>query len=617
MSASPGRTHESWSRVSLGTALGVGWLWALAFAAAELAWFIRANESWPIGVGHGLLWVILAAQFGVFASGAALAGSLVGRGRPIGSVVSVFAAPAALLFVLAVSLYRDHTLVHTRATMNVVTAAALPVWGLALFLATRAALSSRAAIVVGALRGVGLLALAGGLVALVANRAAPDGGPAEYVTPDQVGGIPDTGLRVLIVGIDGGSWTVLDPLLEAGRMPALAGLAARGVTARLESIVPTYSPNLWTSVASGKALEKHGVSSHVFTKMPLGLPPVAHMPRHFGHLTKMLKLDVRLADRAGLLPLGLYASGNVRTRRLWDIVEGFGMRSIGLEWYVTHPVEPVRGVQVSDRFHLLEGDALRTAVHPDSLAPVLEPFIVRPADVMDRVVALADVQTLDDAGREELARSFPEEFRTLAAEMSRDLTTAGIVPEAFARVPDWRLAAVYYRGMDGSHHMTWKYRDLPPDAAAPVPAQRLRPVVDNYNALCDGFLDRALQHADSSTVVIALSDHGWESARWAHDRKPDGFFVMAGGPVIASSERAAVSVYDVAPTVLALLGIPVPEDMDGRVARELVNPAFWERFPIRNVPSYEAPREARADVQNPVADEQILEQLRALGYVGQ
>jgi hypothetical protein len=48
-----------------------------------------------------------------------------------------------------------------------------------------------------------------------------------------------------------------------------------------------------------------------------------------------------------------------------------------------------------------------------------------------------------------------------------------------------------------------------------------------------------------------------------------------------------------------------------------VDPAFWERFPVRTVPSYEGPREARAVADNPAADEQILEQLRALGYVGQ
>jgi hypothetical protein len=614
MSVSP--SHESWSRTGLGAALGVAWLWALALATLEIAWFIPANESWPIGPGHAALWLILAMQFGLLATGAALAASLVARHIP-GPPLPVLAAPAALLFVLAVSLYRDHTLVHTRPTMNVVTAAAFVAWCIALWLAVRAASARPTGGTLRALRGLAGVGLAFGLGALVAHRAAPPSLAEEYVTPQDIGQIPDTGLRVLLVGIDGGSWSVLDPLLEAGRMPALRELAARGVTARLESIIPTYSPNLWTSIASGKTLDKHGVSSHVYTRMPLRLPPVPHMPRNFRHLTKMLKLDVRLADRAGLLPLGIYASGNVRTRRLWDIAEGFGIRFVGLEWYVTHPVEPVNGVQVSDRFHLLEGDALRTAVHPDNLAPLLEPFLVRPADVMERVVSLADVSGLDAAGREDLSRAFPEEFRTLAAEMSRDLTTAGIVPAAFAQVPDWRLGAVYYRGMDGSHHMTWKYRELPGEAGAAVPAARLRPVVDNYNASCDELLARALQQVDSATVVIALSDHGWEDTQWAHARKPDGFFVMAGGPVVASRERAAVSVYDVAPTVLALLGIPVPEDMDGDVARELVDPAFWERFPIRSVPSYEGPRESRAVVDNPAADEQILEQLRALGYVGQ
>jgi len=70
----------------------------------------------------------------------------------------------------------------------------------------------------------------------------------------------DTGLRVLFVGIDGADWDVIDPLLRAGQLPQLARLRREGVWARLRSSVPTLSPLLWTTVATGKSPDRHGIN---------------------------------------------------------------------------------------------------------------------------------------------------------------------------------------------------------------------------------------------------------------------------------------------------------------------------------------------------------------------
>ncbi len=59
--------------------------------------------------------------------------------------------------------------------------------------------------------------------------------------------------KVMIIGLDGADWQVMDPLLKAGRLPALAGLLRRGVRADLRSNTPMLSPLLWTTVATGKA----------------------------------------------------------------------------------------------------------------------------------------------------------------------------------------------------------------------------------------------------------------------------------------------------------------------------------------------------------------------------
>ncbi len=65
--------------------------------------------------------------------------------------------------------------------------------------------------------------------------------------------------KVAVIGIDGGDWQVLDPLLEAGALPHLEGLLQSGRRGVLRSTDPSASPVVWTSIFSGHPPEVHGV----------------------------------------------------------------------------------------------------------------------------------------------------------------------------------------------------------------------------------------------------------------------------------------------------------------------------------------------------------------------
>jgi len=67
------------------------------------------------------------------------------------------------------------------------------------------------------------------------------------------------GTDVLVLGLDGASWDVIDPLIEAGRLPHLAAWRARGVAARLASSVPPMSFPAWSSFATGLGPGRHGL----------------------------------------------------------------------------------------------------------------------------------------------------------------------------------------------------------------------------------------------------------------------------------------------------------------------------------------------------------------------
>lgn len=80
--------------------------------------------------------------------------------------------------------------------------------------------------------------------------------------------------RVVLVGVDGASWSVIDPLLAAGRLPNLAALLARGVSAELETVEPVISPVVWTSIATGQRPEVHGVGSFLADARTIAAPTV-------------------------------------------------------------------------------------------------------------------------------------------------------------------------------------------------------------------------------------------------------------------------------------------------------------------------------------------------------
>lgn len=80
--------------------------------------------------------------------------------------------------------------------------------------------------------------------------------------------------RVVLLGIDGGSWNLIDAAIARGELPHLSALAKRGVTAELETVEPLISPTVWSSIATGRSPESHGVTDFRQTRAALRVPTV-------------------------------------------------------------------------------------------------------------------------------------------------------------------------------------------------------------------------------------------------------------------------------------------------------------------------------------------------------
>ncbi|MCK4410020.1 MAG: hypothetical protein KAW67_08035, partial [Candidatus Eisenbacteria sp.] len=87
--------------------------------------------------------------------------------------------------------------------------------------------------------------------------------------------------------------------------------------------------------------------------------------------------------------------------------------------------------------------------------------------------------------------------------------------------------------------------------------------------------------------------HGFEGPKpgqppgGINDHGPLGILVMSGDAFKDGVQIPERSVRDVTPTILALCGLPVGDDMDGAVIEDAFEPAFLRSHPVRRVPTYE------------------------------
>jgi len=108
--------------------------------------------------------------------------------------------------------------------------------------------------------------------------------------------------RVLVIGIDGASWQVIDSMIARGELPHIAALIERGGSAELETVEPVTSPVVWTSIATGRSPEDHGVGDFFATRAQIRVPTVYERLAASGHRVGLY--DVLMTWPPASLPNG-------------------------------------------------------------------------------------------------------------------------------------------------------------------------------------------------------------------------------------------------------------------------------------------------------------------------
>ncbi len=431
-------------------------------------------------------------------------------------------------------------------------------------------------------------------------------------------------VRVLYVGIDGADWDIVMPMIRRGELPTFARLVREGVSADLNSFEPMMSPLLWTTALTGRPPDEHGVCD--FT--------------------------LRGADEA-MVPID---SRSRRVASLWEILGVAGQPSAFAGFWATHPAEKFDGVMVSDLVSSLLAEPgprhvlPAGAVFPEGALDALQPRFVSTESVSDGTVR-AFAPALDAegvrAGRAYWAdpelrslwrrdhpagpRRPPEAFLVkMAAEVS-NLVEIGL---EFLRRPEHAVVGVYFQMLDEIGHNFQHLAPPPHRLAEQEQARRFGSVVEASYQVQDAALARLVKAAENNVAIVVHSDHGF---CWGMKRPLDvfpftqgqpvewhrhhGIFLAAGFPFRRGVRVPAVSLFELAPAILALRGLPAASDMRGPLRVDWFQEEVVSRLPQDRIATWDAlvpPRiyDAASSEDLDEAQERLLENLRGLGYIG-
>jgi arylsulfatase A-like enzyme len=130
----------------------------------------------------------------------------------------------------------------------------------------------------------------------------------------------------------------------------------------------------------------------------------------------------------------------------------------------------------------------------------------------------------------------------------------------------------------------------------------------------DELLGEYMGRLPSDATLVVVSDHGFDFWGCEHDNSPAGVLIVRG-PAIQSGVFDNASLYDVAPTLLHVLGLPVADDMEGAPLPIARSGGELDREPTRVASHGRPSRPLAAERPNAESLEKHEEYLRALGYV--
>ena len=273
-------------------------------------------------------------------------------------------------------------------------------------------------------------------------------------------------MKVLVLGLDGVTWDILDPLISEGHLPNLARLRETGASGSLDSVFPPLSPVAWTGVMTGKNSGKHGV----FEFLEYGRDP----------------LNVRVNS-----------SRSIKADLLWEIASRYGFKTVAGGVPMSYPPRPAHNFP-----GLYLGDFLSPEQAPDFTS---DPALF--AELEQVVGPYRPWSTVIHDGGNELAV-----IDDLTQFLDQHLKTV----EFLMRRCEWDLLIFDLMATDRFCHELWHVWDLTHRAARGREAElaALRPRLIEFWKTLDRGVGAIHAMLPADAALLLMSDHGFGPIEW-------------------------------------------------------------------------------------------------------
>jgi len=179
--------------------------------------------------------------------------------------------------------------------------------------------------------------------------------------------------------------------------------------------------------------------------------------------------------------------------------------------------------------------------------------------------------------------------------------------------------AEYEAVRDEIEHLAHDFRD--PRTGRPLIGEVMRREEIYTGPQIDEAPDLILRPREPSDIFFGLADFGHRETvstvyRYSGMHRDDGMLIANGPGICQGSRIEGAIIYDIAPTVLHIMGLPVPSDMDGRVLENMFVDGYMQAFPLKTVESTAAEEMADGMDYTEEGQKEIVERLRGLGYMG-
>ncbi len=421
--------------------------------------------------------------------------------------------------------------------------------------------------------------------------------------------------KVYVIGIDGADWDIIDPLIKQGKLSFFKKLKEESSWSRLKSFRPTLSAVIWTSIATGDTMIKHGIVDWLFVK----------------------ENNIKVP----------YSNAEKRVPSIWEIFSNFGKKSIVLHWYVTYPPDHIKGVMVSDIFSVAMSEVFfnnkdykdfKDTVYPELYYNKMYRLLKK--ELTDNNIGYKEmlkyleipdyIEIYKKTYNEENAKRIP-----ILSNWRMYILKDYIAEKTlyyFLRKSKFDMLLWYSRMPDVFKHFASIFMDKTYlekinkllASKKPIPEKtekefeaKLSPVVEPILKHKEKLLKAIYEKAKKENAyLIILSDHGFTLTTKGYDhhglekriKAPDGILMILG-PDVKKNHEVKASVLDITPTILYLSNKPLGKDMDGKPIID----AFQVRRKI-TFKKYKKKQKIKKK-ENKEINKKIMKDLKTIGYI--